>query len=69
MLLGFGIPGPMELLIVMGVMLLLFGNRLPKVMRSLGQSITEFKRGVNEISEPLETLDKERIEINKELRK
>lgn len=68
MLLGFGIPGPMELLIVMGVMLLLFGNRLPKVMRSLGQSITEFKRGVNEISEPLETLDKERIEINKELK-
>jgi len=41
----FGI-GPMELLIVGGIVLLLFGTRLPKVMRSLGEGIVEFKRGV-----------------------
>lgn len=70
MLLGFiGMPGPMELLIVLAVMLLLFGSRLPKVMRSLGQSVTEFKRGVNQISEPLETLEKQTREINRELNK
>jgi sec-independent protein translocase protein TatA len=37
-----------ELLIVAVIVLVLFGSRLPKVMRSLGSSITEFKKGVNE---------------------
>ena len=43
--------GPWELLIIAAVVLLLFGKRLPDVMRSLGRSITEFKKGVNEIPE------------------
>ncbi|MEX0671198.1 MAG: twin-arginine translocase TatA/TatE family subunit [Pirellulales bacterium] len=46
----FGL-GPMELLIVAGVVLLLFGSRLPKVMRSLGEGIVEFKRGVQGIED------------------
>lgn len=46
-LFGFGMPGLPELLIVTFVILILFGNRLPAVMRSLGQGITEFKKGVN----------------------
>lgn len=34
--------------IVLGiVVLLLFGNRLPSVMRSLGEGVTEFKKGLN----------------------
>jgi sec-independent protein translocase protein TatA len=37
---------PMELIVVALVALLLFGNRLPSVMRSLGQSVTEFKKGL-----------------------
>lgn len=41
----FGI-GTMEILIVLGVVLLLFGNRLPGTMRSLGRSLIEFKRGL-----------------------
>ena len=41
----FGL-GTVELLVVAGVILLLFGSRLPKVMRSLGEGIVEFKRGV-----------------------
>ncbi len=40
--------GPMELVIVGLIVLLLFGSRLPGVMRSLGQSITEFKKGTRE---------------------
>jgi len=43
--------GTMELLVVGGVVLLLFGSRLPKVMRSLGQGIVEFKRGVQGIED------------------
>ncbi len=46
----FGL-GPMELLIVAGIVLLLFGTRLPKVMRSLGEGIVEFKRGVQGIED------------------
>lgn len=44
----FGI-GPVELLVVGGVVLLLFGNRLPGLMRSVGRSVVEFKKGVNEL--------------------
>ena len=43
--------GTVELMIVAGVILLLFGSRLPKVMRSLGQGIVEFKRGVQGIED------------------
>lgn len=41
--------GPVELVVIGGIALLLFGNRLPSVMRSLGQGITEFKRGMHEV--------------------
>ncbi|MCE9554550.1 MAG: twin-arginine translocase TatA/TatE family subunit [Planctomycetes bacterium] len=41
----FGI-GTLEILIVLAVVLLLFGNRLPGTMRSLGRSLIEFKRGL-----------------------
>ncbi len=50
MLAMFG-ASPVELVIVGIVALLLFGKRLPDVMRSLGKSITEFKKGVSDSSE------------------
>jgi sec-independent protein translocase protein TatA len=43
----FGL-GPLEMLIVGIVAVLLFGSRLPSVARSLGKSMTEFKRGMND---------------------
>jgi sec-independent protein translocase protein TatA len=43
----FGL-GPMELVIVAGVTLLLFGSRLPGAMRSLGRGVVEFKKGLND---------------------
>lgn len=45
----FGI-GQTELLIVGIVALLLFGNRLPSVMRSLGSGISEFKKGLDDVN-------------------
>jgi sec-independent protein translocase protein TatA len=51
---AFGMPGPMELIIVMAIMLLLFGHRLPSVMRSLGQGVVEFKKGVQGVEEDME---------------
>ena len=47
MLLALGV-GPLEIMIVLVVVLLLFGKRLPDLMRSLGKSLTEFKKGVND---------------------
>lgn len=42
-------PGPLELIIVLAVLLLLFGStRLPKLARSLGQAGKEFKAGAKE---------------------
>ncbi len=54
-LLSFGLPQGPELFIVAGVLLLFFGNRLPSVMRSLGKSVTEFKKGVSGIEEDIDT--------------
>ncbi|MAG92917.1 MAG: twin-arginine translocase TatA/TatE family subunit [Planctomycetaceae bacterium] len=45
-----GIPGGFELIILAFIVLLLFGKRIPGAMRSLGQSITEFKKGVSDTS-------------------
>ena len=50
----FGMPGYQELLIIAFVMLLLFGHRLPSVMRSLGRGVVEFKKGVQGIEDDLE---------------
>lgn len=44
----FGI-GPMEMLVVGVIALLLFGKKLPEVARSLGKSVTEFKRGLRDV--------------------
>jgi sec-independent protein translocase protein TatA len=42
-----GSVGMPELLIIGVIVLLLFGNRLPSVMRSLGRGVVEFKKGVS----------------------
>jgi sec-independent protein translocase protein TatA len=46
--------GPSELMLVAFISLLLFGNRLPSVMRSLGRSVTEFKKGISGVEEEIE---------------
>ncbi len=43
----FGFPGHIELIIVLVVVVLLFGNRIPTLMRNMGRGITEFKAGMH----------------------
>ena len=52
-----GMPGPMEMFVIAFIILLLFGNRLPSVMRSMGKGIVEFKKGVKGIEEDVEDAD------------
>ena len=41
--------GPLELLIILAFVLLLFGStRLPKLARSMGQASKEFRQGLKE---------------------
>ncbi len=48
-LLGIGMPGIPELLIIMAIFLLLFGGaKLPALMRNMGRSVNEFKTGIKE---------------------
>ncbi len=46
--------GPWEILIVLAIVLLLFGKRLPNAMRSLGRSIVEFKKGIKGTDDQIE---------------
>jgi sec-independent protein translocase protein TatA len=49
--LAFGIPSGFDLLIIAAIVLLLFGNRLPSVMRNLGQGVVEFKKGIEGVED------------------
>ena len=53
--LQFGIPGGMELAVILLIAVLLFGaNKIPKLARSTGQAMGEFQRGRTEIEQELE---------------
>ena len=58
-LFAIGFPGMPEMLIVLFIALLLFGGaKLPSLMRNLGKSANEFKRGMNESLDDDEVSDK-----------
>ena len=47
-------PGPIEIIIIVLVVLLLFGGRLPMVGRSLGKGNVEFKKGLKDVKDDIE---------------
>lgn len=49
-MLAISMPGPFELILLTGLGLLFFGRRLPEVGRSIGQTIVQFKKGLNDIN-------------------
>lgn len=46
--------GVMEWVIILIIMLLLFGRRLPEVGKSLGKGIVEFRKGLKNVDEEVE---------------
>ena len=48
----FGL-GMAEVLVILAVGLVLFGNKLPQLARSLGKTIVEFKKEASGITEDL----------------
>ena len=50
----FGASSPIVYIVFALVAFLLFGNRLPSVMRSLGRSVVEFKKGVAGIEDDID---------------
>ena len=52
-LLAIGGLSPMELIIIVGVIVLLFGSsKIPQLMRGVGSGINEFKKGLKEGDQP-----------------
>ena len=54
---AFITPTPMTMVIIGIIAVLLFGNRLPGVMRSLGRSIVEFKKGTQDITDEIKDIE------------
>ena len=64
----FGMPGGIEWIVILIVALLIFGKRLPEVMRSMGKGIVEFKKGVKGVEDDVEDAiekDPEKLEASK----
>lgn len=52
--------GTTELMLIAVIALLLFGGKkLPEMMRGLGQGVREFKKGTQDITEPINDVKEE----------
>ena len=56
----FMLGSPQELIILLVIILILFGGKkIPEIMRGLGQGLSEFKRATGHAQEELKTLVEE----------
>ena len=58
--------GGLEIVMIAVIAVMLFGSKLPEVARSVGQSYTQFRRGLNDIQTSIKSeLDRELDEVKK----
>ena len=65
-ILALGMPGGPEWIIILIIAVLIFGRRLPDIARSVGKSITEFKKGIHEAKDEVASTIDEADDIAKE---
>ncbi len=63
----FGMPGGWEWIIILIVAILIFGKRLPEVMKSLGKGIVEFKKGVKGVEDDVEDVSTKSSQSKKKI--
>lgn len=51
-----------EIVGIVAIGILLFGSRLPSIARSLGKSVTEFKKGVKDLKEDMDADEPKKLE-------
>ncbi len=57
------VPGGMEMVVILLIAVLLFGaNKIPKLARSTGEAMGEFKKGRQEVEQELEELQEGEVE-------
>ena len=57
---AIGMPSGWEWIIILIVVLLLFGGKkIPELMRGLGKGVKSFKQGLNDAKEELNKIDEE----------
>jgi len=59
MLAFFRSIGPFELVVILVIVLLLFGRRVPEIAKALGKGVREFKKGISGIGEEIEKAGEE----------
>lgn len=63
--LAFAGVGTPELIVIAIIVLVLFGSRLPSVMKNLGSSVSSFKKGMKDGEEEADRLDPPRDETRR----
>ena len=57
-----GIPGGMEIAVILLIAILLFGaNKIPKLARSTGEAMGEFKKGREQVEQELQEMRSEAV--------
>ncbi|HEY4760664.1 MAG TPA: twin-arginine translocase TatA/TatE family subunit [Thermoguttaceae bacterium] len=49
-------PAPTEMIVLLVIAVLLFGQNLPEVLRKLGKSYAEFRRGMKKIEDEIRSV-------------
>ena len=61
------VPGGMEMVVILLIAVLLFGaNKIPKLARSTGEAMGEFKKGRQEVEQELQDLQEGEIDSESE---